>query len=202
MPHAQPGAEADTRREAGWPCPVADRQVRRMTLLGDRTTATSFGARCATGSQPPPMRTGAACPGLRDRPYLFKSRRFALVVRTTRERAEKNLSSARNNSKLIVSVTQQARVLVEREAIVVSGSVQAALTGPTLVFFALGTTVATLELSPWTVIVSGADSPSPCPCGCWHVDTTVWGPSSPPASGHPSHSSSVINGVPPASSQR
>ncbi|WIB79075.1 hypothetical protein DEJ28_08230 [Curtobacterium sp. MCPF17_002] len=55
-----------------------------------------------------------------------------------------------------VAATQQARVLVERGPIVVRASVQAALTGLTLVFFALGTTLAALEPSPWKAIVSGA----------------------------------------------
>lgn len=55
-----------------------------------------------------------------------------------------------------VAATQQARVLVERGPIIVGASAQAALTGLTLVFFALSTTLAALEPSPWKAIVSGA----------------------------------------------
>ena len=52
--------------------------------------------------------------------------------------------------------TRQARVLVERGPIIVGASVQAALAGLALVFFALGATLAALESSPWKAIVSGA----------------------------------------------
>ena len=45
---------------------------------------------------------------------------------------------------------------MERGPIVVGASVQAALTGLALVSFALGTTIAVLEPSPWKAIVSGA----------------------------------------------
>jgi hypothetical protein len=54
------------------------------------------------------------------------------------------------------AATQQARVLVERGPIVVGASLQAALTGLAFVFFALGTTQAALESSPWKALVSGA----------------------------------------------
>lgn len=47
-------------------------------------------------------------------------------------------------------------MLVERGPIIVGASLQAALTGLALVFFALGTTLATLEPSPWKAVVSGA----------------------------------------------
>ncbi|MBF4606946.1 hypothetical protein [Curtobacterium sp. VKM Ac-1393] len=55
-----------------------------------------------------------------------------------------------------VAAAQQARVLVERGPLVVGPSVQAVLTGLALVFFGVGTTLATLEPSPWKAIVSGA----------------------------------------------
>lgn len=55
-----------------------------------------------------------------------------------------------------VAATQQASVLVERGPIVVGASLQAALTGLSLVIFALGTTLAILEPSPWKAVVSGA----------------------------------------------
>ena len=54
-----------------------------------------------------------------------------------------------------VAATEQARVLVERGPIVVGVSAQAALTSMAFVFFALGTTMATLGATPWKAIVSG-----------------------------------------------
>lgn len=54
------------------------------------------------------------------------------------------------------AATQLARVLVERGPVVVGASVQAGLAGLSILFFALGTSLAALEPSPWQAIVSGA----------------------------------------------
>lgn len=54
------------------------------------------------------------------------------------------------------AATAQARVLVERGPIVVGASLQAVLTGLTVVFFALAALQSSLGSSPWGVIMSGA----------------------------------------------
>ncbi|MDN3477972.1 hypothetical protein [Curtobacterium sp. APC 4022] len=54
------------------------------------------------------------------------------------------------------AATQLAEVLVGRGPIVVGASLQGALAGMALLFFALGTTLSALEPSSWKAIVSGA----------------------------------------------